>query len=72
MGGTGNLRTLRLSGSNGSRTLGSLIADGVSAGGGSMRRVYGYYAAKGITVNTFYYNVFGITYGQDKNRARFA
>jgi len=72
MGGTGNLRTLRISATGGTRTLGSLIADGVSAGGGSMRRVYGYYKAKGEPVNVFYYNVFGIKYGQFKNGPRFA
>ena len=69
MGGTGNLRTLRLSGSNGSRTLGSLLADGVSAGGGSARRLYAYYARHNATVNTFYSDVFGLTYGQFRSQS---
>jgi hypothetical protein len=71
MGGTGNLRTMRISATGGTRTIFSLVADGVSGGGGSTRRVYAYYASKGDTVNTFYYNVFGIQYGQFKNSPQF-
>ncbi len=66
MGGTGSLRTLRLSGTNGSRTLGSLIADGVSGGGGSSRRIYAYFAKNNQTVTTFYKDVFNLTYGKFK------
>jgi len=71
-GGTGNLRTMRISATGGSRTLASLIADGVSGGGGSMRRVYGYFKGLGDPVNVFYYKVFGIRYGQFKYGPRFA
>ena len=69
-GNTGNLRTLRISATGGTRTLGSLVADGASAGAGSMRRVYAYYLRNGTT-NGFYNGVFGINYGQFGNRVRF-
>ena len=62
-GNTGNLRTLRISATGGTRTLGSLVADGASAGAGSMRRVYADYLRRG-TVQGFYNGVFGIKYGQ--------
>jgi hypothetical protein len=45
-GGTGNLRTSRLSATSGSRTFASMIANGLS-GAGSYRRVYKYYANLG-------------------------
>ena len=52
MGGTGNLRTLRnQSGTNGSRTLGSILACSSGAGAGSVRRVYGYYANRNNGIN---------------------
>jgi hypothetical protein len=66
-GNTGNLRTYRLSSSNGNRTLGSLVADGASAGAGSARRIYAYYTRNG-TVPGFYNSVFGLKYGQFRNR----
>ena len=66
-GNTGNLRTYRLSSSNGNRTLGSLVADGASAGAGSVRRMYAYYTRNG-TVPGFYNNVFGIQFGQFRDR----
>ena len=66
-GNTGNLRTYRLSSSNGNRTLGSLVADGASAGAGSARRMYAYYTRNG-TVPGFYNSVFGLKYGQFRNR----
>ena len=66
-GNTGNLRTYRLSSSNGNRTLGSLVADGASAGAGSARRMYAYYTRNG-TVPGFYNNVFGIQFGQFRDR----
>lgn len=66
-GNTGNLRTLRISATGGTRTLGSLVADGASAGAGSMRRVYADYLRRG-TVQGFYVGVFGIKYGQYKNQ----
>jgi len=68
-GNTGNLRTYRLSSSNGNRTLGSLVADGASAGAGSARRMYAYYTQNG-TVSGFYNNVFGIQYGQFRDRSQ--
>lgn len=47
-GGTGNIRTLRnQSGSNGSRTWGSILASDSNNGAGSVRRIYGYYARLG-------------------------
>jgi hypothetical protein len=46
MGGTGNLRTSKLSATGGYRTFGSMVANGLS-GAGSYRRVYGYYANLG-------------------------
>ena len=68
-GGTGNLRTLRISGSNGSRTFMSILADGGNgAGAGSTRRLYGYYMAQNQTPTMFYNSVFGIRFGQFKNR----
>jgi len=67
-GNTGNLRTFRLSSSNGSRTLGSLVADGASAGAGSTRRMYAYYTRNG-TVPGFYSKVFALNYGQFSDRS---
>ena len=66
-GNTGNLRTLRISATGGTRTLGSLVADGASAGAGSTRRMYAYYTRNG-TVPGFYNSVFGIQYGQFRDR----
>ncbi len=59
MSGTGNLRTLRSqSGSNGSRTLGSILASSVAAGAGSTRRVYTWYVTNS-TVPLFYQQIYG-------------
>ena len=66
-GNTGNLRTYRISATGGTRTLGSLLADGASAGAGSMRRVYADYLRRG-TVKGFYSGVFGLKYGQFNSR----
>ena len=68
-GNTGNLRTLRISATGGTRTLGSLVADGASAGAGSARRMYAYYTRNG-TVPGFYNSVFGIQYGQFRDRSQ--
>lgn len=68
-GGTGNIRTYRISATGGSRTLGSLVADGASAGAGSVRRMYAYYTRNG-TQTGFYRGVFGIQYGQFRDRAQ--
>jgi hypothetical protein len=72
-GGTGNIRTNRISASNGYRTLGSMIANGSSgAGAGSGRRVYAWYARNGINVgNGFYSDVLGINFGQFRDRAQY-
>jgi hypothetical protein len=67
-GGTGNLRTLRnQSGSNGSRTLGSILASDSGAGAGSIRRTYSYYVKNGLACE-FYQNVFGIKCGQSNSK----
>jgi hypothetical protein len=66
-GNTGKLRTLRLSSTSGSRTLGSLVADGASAGAGSMRRVYADYMRRNQTPVGFYSAVFGLNYGEFRN-----
>jgi hypothetical protein len=68
MGGSGNLRTLRLSAANGSRTLMSIITGGSSSGAGSTRRMYGYYAANNNSPSQFYNSVFGLHFGAFKNR----
>jgi hypothetical protein len=72
-GNTGNIRTYRISASNGYRTLGSILANGSSgAGAGSTRRVYGWYARNGLDVgNGFYRQVLGVNFGQFRNRAQF-
>jgi hypothetical protein len=71
-GGTGNIRTYRISASNGYRTIGSMLANGSSgAGAGSGRRVYAWYARNGTNVgNGFYSNVLGINFGQFRDRAQ--
>jgi hypothetical protein len=66
-GNTGNIRTNRISATGGTRTLGSLVADGASAGAGSVRRVYADYLRRG-TVQGFYIGVFGLKYGQFRNQ----
>lgn len=72
-GGTGNIRTNRISASNGYRTLGSMLANGSSgAGAGSARRVYGWYARNGLNVgNGFYSQVLGVNFGEFRNRAQY-
>lgn len=65
------LRTLRnQSGTCGSRTLGSILAGGGGGGAGSTRRMYGWYM-KNHTTSQFYDAVFGIRYGEFRNRAEF-
>lgn len=66
MGGSaGSFRTLRISGANGSKTLGSLIANGSSSGGGSARRIYSYYATLGESTTQIYAR-FGLRFGEFK------
>jgi hypothetical protein len=70
-GGTGNIRTQRWqSGTVGSRTLGSILA-GTGGGAGGARRIYGYYATKGLTTNQIYNDIFNIDYGQFRARSQF-
>ena len=71
-GGTGNIRTYRISASNGNRTFGSILTSGASsAGGGSARRIYSWYAKQGITVgNGFYRDAFGVRFGEFASRAQ--
>ena len=71
MGGTGNLRTLRnQSASNGSRTLGSILAsDGASGGAGSVRRIFAYYASRG-NISQFYETILNLRYGEFKSRTQ--
>ena len=55
-GNTGNIRTYRISASNGYRTLGSILANGSSgAGAGSTRRVYAWYARNGTNIGNGFY-----------------
>jgi hypothetical protein len=66
-GGTGNLRTLRnQSGTVGSRTLGSILATGSSAGAGSTRRVFAYYRQLNPNQMPFT-EIFGLKRGQVPN-----
>ena len=68
MGGTGNLRTLRnQSGSNGSRTLSSILASDSGSGAGSARRVYQWYVRTG-NIDDFYNNVLNLRYGKFRDR----
>jgi len=67
---SGNLRTLRISGANGSRTLGSLIANGSSSGGGSTMRMYKYYRSLGQTTQEFYTNVLGLSFGEFRGQSQ--
>ena len=66
----GFLRTLRISGANGSKTLGSLIANGSSSGAGSTMRMYKYYRSLGQTTQSFYMNVLGLSYGEVKAQSQ--
>ena len=65
-GSAGTLRTLRISGANGSKTIGSLIANGSSSGGGSTMRMYKYYMSLGQTTQQFYQNILGLSFGEFK------
>lgn len=71
-GGTGNIRTYRISASNGYRTLGSILTSGASsAGAGSSRRLYSWYARQGINVgNGFYQDVLGVKFGEYASRTQ--
>jgi len=69
-GGAGSLRTLRISGANGRKTLGSLIANGSSAGGGSTMRMYKYYMSLGQSTQQFYSNVLGLSFGEFRGQSQ--
>lgn len=67
--GTGNLRTLRISATGGSRTLPSIVTSSSSAGAGSTRRVLSYYQRLfNNDMNQFYNLVFGLQYGQFRSQ----
>ena len=67
---TGSIRGRRnQSSSNGSKTLGSILASDSGNGAGSVRRMYAYYTRNG-TVNQFYQQVFDLRYGEFKNRSQ--
>ena len=69
-GSTGNIRTLRnQSGSNGSRTLGSMLTSGNAGGAGSVRRMYAYFKHNNIN-STPFQHIFGLNYGQYKANAQ--
>ncbi len=74
MGFSAVLRTMRISATCGYRSLGSMIADGTSAGGGGCQRIFKYYLinkAKGSGFAGAYKNTLGISYGQFKNSPQF-
>ena len=67
-GNTGNIRTLRnQSGTNGSRSLGSILASDSGAGAGSIRRLYAWYRKNKPDLNPFT-QIFGINRGYLKTR----
>lgn len=71
MGGGGLvIRTLRnQSGTNGSRTLGSILAGGSSgSGAGSVRRMYSWYI-KNNSQDQFYQNVLNLNFGKFRSRS---
>jgi hypothetical protein len=70
MGGTTALRTLRLSATSGSRTIFSMIAtvDGANSAGSS-KRLYTYYRNQNKTIDQFYNEVYGLSYGKYKNQS---
>ena len=70
-GGTGNIRTGRISATGGYRTIGSMIANGASSGAGSCRRVIAWYARNGFVNNNGTYGAtFDIKFGQFRDRAQ--
>jgi hypothetical protein len=73
-GSTGSFGTYRnQSGSNGSRTLGSILASDALNGAGSARRIVSYYTQprhNPRNINPFTL-VWGINYGQFAGQARF-
>ena len=70
-GGTGNIRgTRNQSSANGSKTLGSILASDSINGGGSVRRIYGWYKRNG-NISDFYPSVLGIKFGQFRSRLQF-
>ena len=71
MGGSTALRTLRLSSTSGSRTLFSMIAtvDGANSAGSS-KRLYTFYRNQNKTIDQFYNEVYGLSYGEYKNQSK--
>jgi hypothetical protein len=72
-GSTGNIRTLRLSATGGTRTIGSMIAnDSASAGAGSVRRILAYYKTRlNKDISQFYFSIYDLRYGKFASRAQF-
>jgi hypothetical protein len=69
-GGTGNLRTQRISASNGYRTLGSILANTASGdGAGGLNRLYKWYYRQQLKANGFYFDVLGLREGEYRDRA---
>ena len=74
-GNTGNLRTLRSqSGTNGQRTLGSILASDSGNGAGSVARLAKWYAVRGPNNETpsFFTNVLKIKRGSLYNFSNFS
>lgn len=73
-GNTGNIRTLRnQSGTNGQRTLGSILASDASNGAGSIARLAKWYAFYGPANEApgFFTNVLGIKKGSLSNFSQY-
>jgi hypothetical protein len=71
-GNTGNIRTLRnQSGTNGSRTLGSILASDSGAGAGSIRRIFSWQRKTNPDINAIT-AIFGINRGQFKTRSQWS
>lgn len=67
-GGTGNIRTQRISATNGYRTLGSILANSSSGdGAGGFNRLYKWYYRQQLR-NNFYYDVLGLKQGAYSDR----
>jgi hypothetical protein len=70
-GGTGNIRgTRNQSSANGYKTLGSLLASDSINGGGSVRRIYGWYK-RNYNIDDFYQSILGVKYGEFRGRVQF-
>lgn len=68
-GNTGNIRSRNPSGTNGYKTLGSILASDSGSGAGSVRRMYSWNKHNNPNVNPFT-PIFGITNGQFRSRSQ--